>query len=407
MRGKGGCHRHVYGCVGLAASGAALLAIPREAACAFACKAQNMRPAVFHRESGLSSTSRRLVRNPQVQRRQQVDSVRTSSDLEQRRQLTELVSRHRATTGKALWNLSLTAGLWSIALYLIHATSWYWLSLPLMAMVISRIFMVFHDASHMSFFKRTSQNRWLAEVSQFFVNYNWRYWASIHNSHHAHFGDSTVKDTSLTIWFSEDDLRKAPWYLRAAHRFVRDPFLFYPLASLFVFFINKPLTHAPMRLALPLLLWATLGAKTALWYVVATWMAGMLGVVAFHLQHHCNPAYRVPTDQDRSSFLAAMAGSTRIPLPFPLSVFSMGIEYHHIHHHDVRVPGYNLQRCDAEGEELGLWKAAGVNTVNGWRAFKSLFHTQFEGSVKVAEPGMAPPRFKSFWPYTVLKLQDA
>lgn len=31
-------------------------------------------------------------------------------------------------------------------------------------------------------------------------------------------------------------------------------------------------------------------------------------------------------------------------------VFSFGIEYHHIHHFDIRVPGYRLERCDAEGE---------------------------------------------------------
>ena len=34
----------------------------------------------------------------------------------------------------------------------------------------------------------------------------------------------------------------------------------------------------------------------------------------------------------------------------PSEVFSFGIEYHHIHHFDIRVPGYRLPRCDAEGE---------------------------------------------------------
>jgi len=345
-----------------------------------------------------------------IARRQQQQAslaVPASFDLEQRRQLQALVAKHRATDGRAWWNLSLTGALWAGALYLLHTTGGHWLSLTFMAMVIARWFMVFHDASHLSFFKGVASNQRLAEVSQYFVNYNWKYWASIHNSHHAHFGDATIKDTSLTIWFSEEELKKAPWHLRAAHRFIRDPVLFYPLASFFVFFVNKPLTHAPMRLALPLLLWATLGAKTTLWYLVATWMSGMIGVVAFHLQHHCNAPYRVESDQQRSSLQAAMAGSTRIPLAFPLSLFSMGIEYHHIHHHDVRVPGYNLPRCDAEGQKLGLWEAAGVDTVGGWRAFKSLFHTQFAGAAKVAKEGETQPRFKSFWPYTALGLQDA
>eukprot|EP00971_Amphidinium_carterae_P204262 4053334-Amphidinium_carterae.1 len=161
MRAKG--RRHY-----LAASCAALLAWKgEEAANAFACTAQNMRPAAFCTEGGSAVAGKRLFRNGfRVRRRQQAESVRMSPDIEQkqlRRDLQELVARHRATNGRALWNLGLTAGLWSTALYLIHATNWYWLSVPFMAMVISRIFMVFHDASHLSFFRRAAHNRWLAE----------------------------------------------------------------------------------------------------------------------------------------------------------------------------------------------------------------------------------------------------
>jgi len=38
-------------------------------------------------------------------------------------------------------------------------------------------------------------------------------------------GDVTVKDSSLTIWFSEKELENAPWYLWLAHRIIRDPWL--------------------------------------------------------------------------------------------------------------------------------------------------------------------------------------
>ncbi|CAJ1436876.1 unnamed protein product [Effrenium voratum] len=36
--------------------------------------------------------------------------------------------------------------------------------------------------------------------------------------------------------------------------------------------------------------------------------------------------------------------------PGEAGVFSFGIEYHQIHHFDIRVPGYRLERCDQEGE---------------------------------------------------------
>jgi len=274
-----------------------------------------------------------------------------------------------------------------------------------MGLCMVRCFIVFHDASHLSFFESAANNKQLAQVIQFFVNYSYKEWEAIHNSHHTHFGDTTVRDNSLTIWFSEGELDAAPWYLRWGHRLIRDPLLFFPLAGFFVFFVNKPLIHGPYRVVLPIIIALTLGPQTAFAYIAAGCLAGILGVAAFHLQHHCNTPYRVVDRSARSSLDAAMLGSTRIPLPWPLSVFSLGIEYHHIHHHDVRVPGYRLERCDAEGQSLGLWRR--VNTVGLERAFKSLFHTHFEGSEKSASSSGEQPRFASFWPYSALGLQDA
>jgi len=186
---------------------------------------------------------------------------------------------------------------------------------------------------------------------------------------------------------------------------IRDPLLFFPLGGFFVFFINKPLIHGPQRILLPLLVCCILGRQTAIGYLEAAWVAGALGVAAFHLQHHCNTPYRVADNSSRSPLDAGMLGSTRMPLCFPLSLFSFGIEYHHIHHIDSRVPGYRLPRCDAEGSQLGLWKRA--NTVAAGRAIRSLFHTQFEGSRRVRDANGVEPRFVSFWPYSALGLQDA
>eukprot|EP00929_Paragymnodinium_shiwhaense_P013470 TRINITY_DN121315_c0_g1_i1.p1 TRINITY_DN121315_c0_g1~~TRINITY_DN121315_c0_g1_i1.p1 ORF type:complete len:467 (-),score=54.28 TRINITY_DN121315_c0_g1_i1:48-1409(-) len=326
--------------------------------------------------------------------------------LEEIRRLKELVAKYRAVDSKAWACLALTALLWSTGLVAVHLSGSHWAAVVYLALSISRCFMVMHDAAHLSFFTSMRMNKLLAEVSQYFVNYNWRQWASIHNSHHKHFGDETVKDTSLTIWFSEAELATFPWWKRAIHRFVHEPLWFYPLASLFVFFVNKPITHGMQRIVLPLLVWATLGTTTLKGYMVAVWIAGMIGVASFHLQHHCNTAYRVASPSERTSIDAALVGSTRIPIPFPLSLFSLGIEYHHLHHWDVRVPGYNLPTCDAEGEALGLWGGR-VNTLGAGRAFKSLFHAQFSGSQKVTDERGNPPRFISFWPYTVLGLQDA
>ena len=37
-------------------------------------------------------------------------------------------------------------------------------------------------------------------------------------------------------------------------------------------------------------------------------------------------------------------GSSFIQIPFFFKYFFMGIEYHHIHHMNSKIPGYNLQK---------------------------------------------------------------
>lgn len=330
-------------------------------------------------------------------------TLKESPNVSERQELQSLVSKWRADDMEAWASLALTTTLYVASLALVHFTGGNWAAIILLAFALVRAFIVFHDAAHSSFFEKPEHNKTLGQVLQFFINYSLDEWNAVHNSHHAHFGDVTVKDSSLTIWFSEHELDEAPWYLWLAHRIIRDPIFFYPLAGLFVFFLNKPVQHFPYRTVVPFLVWYFLGMQTLCAYLLAAWLGGSLGVACFHLQHHCNSPYRVLDDSSRTHLDAAIVGSTRIPLAWPLSVFSFGIEYHHIHHFDIRVPGYRLERCDAEGEDLGLWKR--VNTVDWVRAIKSLCHTQFHGSSKASASAEAP-RFSSFWPYSAIGLQD-
>lgn len=323
---------------------------------------------------------------------------------EERKKIQALLKKWRADDGEAWQSLALTAFLYVFSVAAVHLSAGSWPSIVLLAFSLVRSFIVFHDAAHSSFFEKAEDNKLLGQVLQFFVNYSLDEWNQIHNSHHNHFGDNTVKDNSLTIWFSEEELEKGPWWKWFLHRIIRDPIFFYPLAGLFVFFLNKPLQHGPYRVIVPFLVYSLLGSQTFVAYLLASWLGGSVGVAFFHLQHHCNAPYRCEDESTRTHVDAALLGSTRIPLFWPLSVFSFGIEYHHIHHFDIRVPGYRLPRCDAEGEAQNLWARA--NTVDGPRAVKSLCHTLFRGSSKAADESGRQPEFVSFWPYSVIGLQD-
>lgn len=225
----------------------------------------------------------------------------------------------------------------------------------------------------------------------------------MHNPHHAHFGKSEIEDTAATIFFSEEELSASPWYFQLAHRLIRDPLLYFPFGGLWIYWIGNPPKHIGVRVWIPLLIWLCLGEATLWGYFWAGCTAGAIGVGLFHLQHFCNTPYRIPT-HERTHLDAALLGSTRMPLPFPLSVFTLGIEHHHIHHLDICVPSYRLERCDFDGQARGLWARA--NTIDFWRGLKSMFHTQFEGSCKSSDSSGRTPRYVSFWPYSALGLQD-
>ena len=72
----------------------------------------------------------------------------------------------------------------------------------------------------------------------------------------------------------------------------------------------------------------------------------MLGTIITHLEHSINIGYRART-KEWSFTRSALEGSTYIPLGF-FSLFTYGIEFHHIHHLNTNVPGYNLAQCHAD-----------------------------------------------------------
>jgi len=45
---------------------------------------------------------------------------------------------------------------------------------------------------------------------------------------------------------------------------------------------------------------------------------------------------------------SGLIGSSFIQIPIFLKYFTMGIEYHHIHHMNAKIPGYNLQKYHEE-----------------------------------------------------------
>ena len=241
------------------------------------------------------------------------------------------------------------------------SVSW-WITLPLAVLAsgfLIRIFIIFHDCGHGSFFKSQLANDtvgFIAGVITFTPYYHWR-WE--HAVHHAGSGDLDKRGTG-DIWTMtvQEYLESSRWK-RFAYRLARNPIVLFVIAPIFLFLIRQrfPSPGASkreresvqwMNLAIlgmvAGLIW-TFGFKSYLLIqLTITGVGGAIGIWMFYVQHQFEGVYW-ERGEDWDYTAAALQGSSFYKLPKILQWFSGNIGFHHIHHLSPRIPNYNLERC--------------------------------------------------------------
>ena len=317
----------------------------------------------------------------------------------------------RSSTPRALWQVANTFIPYMALWYLLYRSLdiSYWLTAPLSLLAggfLVRIFIIFHDCGHGSFFPSQRVNDLvgcLTGVLTFTPYYHWR-WE--HAIHHGSAGDLDRRGTgdvwTLTV---EEYLNSSRWK-RFAYRLARNPFVLFGAAPLFLFLFQQriPSMKAAPRernsvawtnLALLLVaagLSAVFGWKAyLLLQTLVVMVAGSAGVWLFYVQHQFEGVYW-ERSQEWSYTEAALRGSSFYKLPKILQWFSGNIGFHHIHHLSPRIPNYNLEAChNAEPlfqtvQPVTLWTSLKSFTFRLWdeqrrrlvgfRALRSLRVTQ-------------------------------
>eukprot|EP01027_Heterolobosea_sp_BB2_P004137 GEZU01006286.1.p1 GENE.GEZU01006286.1~~GEZU01006286.1.p1 ORF type:complete len:337 (+),score=98.58 GEZU01006286.1:341-1351(+) len=212
-----------------------------------------------------------------------------------------------------------------------------------------RLFVIFHDMGHGSYFSSARLNKIFGTLIgsiALFVSYT--YWNKGHNHHHKH---ANNMDRSL---FSQSSPWTVKQYLSATpkqrliYKFIYGHYTFFTINPLLYFAILNRFVATLVENALSLgylYLILYLGGPWHLVYELATGVvAASSGFFLFHLQHTFDNVYRRRSDK-WSYFDVGMKGCSYFVLPPILSYFTFGIEYHHIHHLNSKVPGYNLRKC--------------------------------------------------------------
>ncbi len=292
---------------------------------------------------------------------------------------------------RACWQIVNTIGgyalLWFL-MYLSLSVSW-WLTIPLAILAagfLIRIFIIFHDCGHGSFFKSPRANDFwgfLTGVLTFTPYYHWR-WE--HSLHHATAGDLDRRGVgdvwTLTV---EEYLNSSRWR-KFTYRLVRNPFLLFVVAPFFLFTVMQrfpsPNAKPRERASVWIMNFAVVGLALGLisifgflpWLFIqltATAVSCSVGVWLFYVQHQFEDAYWERGD-DWDYTDAAMQGSSFYKLPRVLQWFSGNIGFHHIHHLSPRIPNYNLERCHhsdpmfSEVEPMTLFASLKALTFRLW-----------------------------------------
>ncbi len=265
---------------------------------------------------------------------------------------------------KASWQIIDTlvpyALVWYL-MYLCRPISW-WLVLPLAILagaLLVRVFIIFHDCGHGSFFKSPAANDlvgFLAGILTFTPYYHWR-WE--HAIHHASAGDLDKRGTGDVWTMTVQEYLEASRWKRFSYRLARNPFVLFVIAPLFLFVVLQrvpsPKANARERHSVYAMDLAILGMALALSLVfgftaylliqlVILMVAGGAGVWMFYVQHQFEDVYW-ERGEDWSFVAAALQGSSFYKLPRILQWFSGNIGFHHIHHLSPRIPNYNLEKC--------------------------------------------------------------
>jgi omega-6 fatty acid desaturase (delta-12 desaturase) len=270
----------------------------------------------------------------------------------------------RASTKRALWQLTNSVGpyvlLWYGMYWALEVSLWLTVPLAIVsAAFLVRIFIIFHDCTHGSYFRSRRANDivgFLAGVLTFSPYQHWR-WE--HAMHHGTAGNLDRRGIGDIWTMTVQEYLSASRGRRFYYRLVRNPLVLFVLAPLFVFVIKhrfaSPKADKRHRRSVLQLNFVLLGTATLLSWIfgilpylliqsIAMAVAGAVGLWLFYVQHQFEGVYWERADNwDYTA--AALRGSSYYKLPKVLQWLSGNIGFHHIHHLSPRIPNYNLQRC--------------------------------------------------------------
>ena len=245
----------------------------------------------------------------------------------------------------ALMALSLQVGYWLTLL----------LSIPTAGFMV-RMFIVFHDCCHGSFFRDHRANEIVGSLLGVLVLTPFYQWKRDHSIHYATSGDLDRRGTGDVLTLTVQEYLALPWYKKVGYRILRNPLILFTVGSFIDFVVLQRFSTASAgKRERTSVLWTNVSLTAVVVSLMGLvgWQVFLLvevpilliatsaGVWLFYVQHNFDGTYWEHHDK-WEFFTAGISGSSFYKLPGILNWFTGNIGYHHIHHLSPKIPNYKL-----------------------------------------------------------------
>ena len=284
----------------------------------------------------------------------------------------ELINATRpfATETRALswWYLLSGVGLMLAFAVAAALTPWWPLRLVasvLEALLILRVFILYHDFLHRAILSRSRLARFIMHLYGYLVLAPPSVWKRTHDYHHANNAKMVGSQVGSYPVVSAAMWRRLPEKRRRAYRLARHPLTIlmgYFTLFLFGMGVGPILSDARKNKdsAIALVLYAATAAALIVFGGVDVFffalflphfIAAATGAYLFFAQHNF-PGIKLHSRHDWNYTAAALESSSFLVCGPVMNWFSGNIGYHHVHHMNPSIPFYRLPEAMAAVEEL-------------------------------------------------------
>lgn len=198
-------------------------------------------------------------------------------------------------------------GLWFLAYFSLNVSYLLTLGITVIAAgFLTRIFIIFHDCCHLSFFKQKRLNHILGFLTGVLTLFPYLQWQHSHSIHHATSSNLDKRGTGDIWLLTVNEYKAAPLRTKIAYRLYRNPFIMFILGPIYVFLITNRFNKKGARRKERVNTYLTnlaIAALAAVCCLIFGWqsfllvqgpiflISGSIGVWLFYVQHTFEDSY--------------------------------------------------------------------------------------------------------------------